>query len=87
MTTSKKTTIRVYVEQDTIEICQAIIAKHNRGEVTGMIFAIQENDTDHCIGATGSYREDPLLAKQIVGSLFDQFAEMAKPQRVGGGKL
>lgn len=87
MTKRKQTTIRTYIAQDTIEVCEAISAKARRGEITGMIFAIREGEFDHGIGATGDYRKDPLLAKQVVGGLFDLFSELAKPQRVDGGRL
>jgi hypothetical protein len=82
-----KTTLRTYIQQDTIEVCEAILAKAKRGEITGMIFALREGEFDHGIGATGDYRDDPLLAKQVVGGLFDLFSELAKPQRTDGGKL
>jgi hypothetical protein len=84
---AKISTLHTYIQQDTIEVCQAIIAKAQRGEITGMIFALREGPYDHGIGVTGSYREDPLLAKQVVGGLFDLFSDMAKPQRIDGGKL
>lgn len=82
-----KTMLHTYTQQDTIEVCEAIIAKARRGEITGMIFALREGPHDHGIGVTGFYRDDPLLAKQIVGGLFDLFSELARPQRVDGGKL
>ena len=81
------TRLHKYINQDTIEVCKAIIAKAERGEVTGMIFAIREGPTDHGIGATGFYRNDPLSGKLVVGGLFDLFAEMAIPLTVDGGKL
>jgi hypothetical protein len=87
MAKPKVTRLHTYIQQDTIEVCKAIIAKAERGEVSGMIFAIREGPNDHGIGATGFYRDDPLTAKSVVGGLFDLFSEMAKPQRLDGGRL
>lgn len=87
MAKNKVTKLHTYIQQDTIEVCKAIIAKAERGEITGMIFALREGPYDHGIGATGFYRDDPLTAKSVVGGLFDLFSELAKPQMTDGGKL
>ena len=87
MTKRKVVRLHKYINSDTIEVCEAIIAKTKRGEVSGMIFAIREGTHSHGIGATDFYRNDPLCGKLVVGGLFDLFSELAKPHAVDGGKL
>jgi hypothetical protein len=87
MSDNKIIRLNKYINIDTIEVCEAIIAKAKRGEITGMIFAIQEGLNDHGIGATGAYRENPLNGKLVVGGLFDLFSELARPLAVDCGKL
>lgn len=73
-----------YKNRDTIAVCREIIAKAERGEVTGMLFALRLGDFDHGIGATGSYLKDPISGLAVAGrllSIISKFAE--KMMRTG----
>lgn len=62
--------IKQRANQETVEALEEMLQMAKRGEVTGMIFAIQFPSKKYTIGSSGFYREDPLAALGVVGRLF-----------------
>jgi hypothetical protein len=50
-------------------VLKEILAKAERGEVTGMVFGLRLGDADHGIGVTGSYRDDPISSVAVAGRI------------------
>jgi hypothetical protein len=85
----KVITINEYSNADTIEVCEAIIERVKGGTCFGMIYALDEGQAEdgvetHGVGATGSYRENPVQGRAIAGALFDLFGRLARPFRRPG---
>jgi hypothetical protein len=75
--------ITEYENSDTIEVCEAIIRRVKDGTCKGMIYALDEGAgpngvEEHGVGATGSYRRNPVQGRAIAGALFDYFAQLAR---------
>jgi hypothetical protein len=83
---SNAITIVEYQNKDTIAVCREIIEKAERGEVTGMLFALRLTDFEHGIGATGTYRDDPVSGLTAAGRLLNILSKLAS-KMVKPGKL
>ena len=62
--------LKTRANEETIEALEEMLQMAKRGEVTGMIFAIQLPGQKYTIGSSAFYREHPLTALGVVGRLF-----------------
>jgi len=54
------TSIAEWKARSTIEVLRALLAKAERGRISGFVFACKEDDHHQGIGLTGDYRDDPV---------------------------
>jgi hypothetical protein len=54
------THIAEWKAKSTVEVLRALLAKAERGKISGFVFACKEDNRHQGIGMTGDYRDDPL---------------------------
>lgn len=76
------THIAEWKARSTVEVLRALLAKAERGKISGFVFACKEDNRHQGIGMTGDYRDDPLQAlavneriRHVVNAMIDAHAD------------
>lgn len=70
--------IKSHENQETIKALEGMLKMAERGDVTGVIFALQLTGAKYTLGSAGYYRNHPLAALGVVGRLFSVIDEAAQ---------